>query len=292
VAPADLSVTPLSGATIKLSWTPIQYTSDDGGYRIFQRIAPGGPWTEAGMTEDKNAFEFEVTELNPGTTYYFVVQTQTDPHSDNQNTVLSEYSEEVSVTTLQHYVLTITSGTGGTTEPAPGTYNCDPGTEVSIKAIPNRRYKFSRWSGDASGTSNQVTIFMDSDKNVTASFMKEEKGACFVATAAYGSPLHPYIDILRDFRDRYLMTNELGREFVDLYYKYSPYVAERIANYKILKVVVRIQLSPLVALSYSMVYFGPIMTTFVFVLIFMLPIFLIPYSRRKFRRTKTKAPKA
>jgi len=67
-------------------------------------------------------------------------------------------------------------------------------------------------------------------------------------------------------------------------------VAERIAKCKILKVFIRIQLLPLVALGYSMVYFGPINTAFVSVL--MLPIFLIQYSRRKFRRKKTKAAKA
>ena len=115
---------------------------------------------------------------------------------------------------------------------------------------------------------------MDSNKSITASFASDSPGGggggCFIATAAYGSPLHPHIDILRDFRDRYLMTNALGRKFVAMYYKYSPFVAERIAKHKILKVVVRIQLLPLVALSYSTVYFGPIMTAFVFVFIFML----------------------
>jgi hypothetical protein len=36
---------------------------------------------------------------------------------------------------------------------------------------------------------------------------------CFIATAAYGTSLHEDIDVLRDFRDEYLMTNQIGRVF-------------------------------------------------------------------------------
>ncbi|NOR52983.1 MAG: hypothetical protein GQ536_02700 [Candidatus Aminicenantes bacterium] len=41
----------------------------------------------------------QVTGLNPGTWYYFVVQTRTDPHGSQQNTVDSEYSAETSANT-------------------------------------------------------------------------------------------------------------------------------------------------------------------------------------------------
>ena len=49
---------------------------------------------------------------------------------------------------------------------------------------------------------------------------------CFIATAAYGTPLHEDIDVLRDFRDEYLMTNPIGRTFVGIYYKTSPPIAD------------------------------------------------------------------
>jgi len=233
--------------------------------------------------------------LNEGTTYYWKVVAKND-YGETHGVEWSFTTEGI-----QQYTLTIAAGSGGTTNPSPGSYAHDAGTNVSVTAIPNSGYHFSGWSGDASGTTETITITMDSNKSITASFASDSPGGggggddggdgggggCFIATAAYGSPLHPHIDILRDFRDRYLMTNALGRKFVAMYYKYSPFVAERIAKYKILKVVVRIQLLPLVALSYSTVYFGPIMTAFVFVFIFMLPVFLFPYSRKKCRGTKT-----
>ncbi len=47
-------------------------------------------------------------------------------------------------------------------------------------------------------------------------------GGCFIATAAYGSYLDPHVQILRNFRDEYLLNNRPGRVFVRLYNHYSP----------------------------------------------------------------------
>ncbi|RCV62791.1 CASH domain-dontaining protein [Methanophagales archaeon] len=55
-----------------------------------------------------------------------------------------------------------------------------------------------------------------------------EPSPCFIATAAYGTPLHDDIDVLRDFRDEYLMMNPTGRTFVKVYYTLSPPVADLI----------------------------------------------------------------
>jgi len=56
-------------------------------------------------------------------------------------------------------------------------------------------------------------------------------GGCFIATAAYGSSLESHVKVLRQFRDRFLLTNYLGKVFIDLYYTYySPPVAEYTTN--------------------------------------------------------------
>jgi len=161
----------------------------------------------------------------------------------------------------------------------------------------NNGYEFSGWSGDASGTNNPVALTMDSDKSIAANFRKTDSGGstggdgdsgkkspCFIATAAYGSPLHPHIDVLRDFRDKYLMPSKLGRLLVECYYRYSPSVADFIAKHKIFKVVVRANLLPLVAFAYSFLHFGPIIATAMPLFIFGLPIFLNLFFRRKTRQ--------
>lgn len=71
-------------------------------------------------------------------------------------------------------------------------------------------------------------------------------GGCFIATAAYGSYLHPQVQLLRDFRDSYLLTNAPGRAFVSFYYRLSPPVADYIAQHETLKLLVRLLLTPLI----------------------------------------------
>lgn len=71
---------------------------------------------------------------------------------------------------------------------------------------------------------------------------------CFVATAAYGSPLDARIGVLRRFRDRYLMSNELGRTLVAEYYELGPSVAGWIGESEERRAVARALLLPIVAL--------------------------------------------
>jgi Leucine-rich repeat (LRR) protein len=99
IAPANVTAAQSPASSITISWTPITYTADSGGYEVYYSTTPGGPWTYVGKTADKTAGSYIVGGLSPGTTYYFVVKTQTHPHNNNKNTVVSEYSEEASATT-------------------------------------------------------------------------------------------------------------------------------------------------------------------------------------------------
>jgi len=72
---------------------------------------------------------------------------------------------------------------------------------------------------------------------------------CFVATAAYGSPLASEIGALRRFRDRYLMTHAVGRALVDAYYTVGPELAGVIARDESLRSLARWAMTPVVAVA-------------------------------------------
>lgn len=73
-----------------------------------------------------------------------------------------------------------------------------------------------------------------------------KKSGCFIATAAFGTPLAPEIDVLRQFRDDRLMVDPLGRAFVKGYYTLSPPVAHAVSMSETLRAVVRGLIAPIV----------------------------------------------
>jgi outer membrane protein assembly factor BamB len=151
--------------------------------------------------------------------------------------------------------LTISSTTGGSvTAPGEGTFPYEEGTGVNLVAEAEEGYRFVNWTGhvdtiaDADAASTSITV--NGDYSITANFeVAPSDGGCFIATAAYGTPMAEEIEILREFRDGYLLTNSLGQALVDIYYEMSPPMAEFITEHSSLKPIVRAGLLPAVAMS-------------------------------------------
>jgi alpha-L-rhamnosidase len=82
-------------------------------------------------------------------------------------TVENVRSGEYEVT--KYYKLSVAASNGVVQLiPADGVYAL--GSVVTVTAKPNRKYVFSGWGGDLSGTNCHATIKMDGDKSVTAAF--------------------------------------------------------------------------------------------------------------------------
>jgi len=74
-------------------------------------------------------------------------------------------------------------------------------------------------------------------------------GGCFIATAAFGTPMAQEINTLRNVRDSYMLNNAVGAAFVDTYYRLSPAVADKVAGHPTLAAVIRIILMPVVMIG-------------------------------------------
>jgi hypothetical protein len=150
------------------------------------------------------------------------------------------------------YRLYISSvGCGFVNTPGEGFFYYNEGTVVELVANVVGDNLFVKWSGDVSTIADvedaTTTITMNDDYSITASFKCITE--CFIATAAYDTPMAEEIQILREFRDKYLMTNPVGKGLVEFYYKVSPPIAEFITEHPSLKPIVRAGLLPAVAVS-------------------------------------------
>jgi YVTN family beta-propeller protein len=104
---------------------------------------------------------------------------------------------------------------------------------------------------------------------------------CFIATAAYGSIMEPHVQILRDFRDRFLSTNAIGKGFLNLYYKYSPPIAHYIAQHDWLRFIIRWCLAPFVGMSWLVLFIGPISSALLMGSLVLLMVFSISFLTQR-----------
>jgi glucose/arabinose dehydrogenase len=69
-------------------------------------------------------------------------------------------------------------------------------------------------------------------------------GTCFIATAAYGTPLAGQIGALREWRDSRLLRNALGATLTDSYYRLGPPAATYIATRPAMRAAARAVIAP------------------------------------------------
>ena len=79
----------------------------------------------------------------------------------------------------------------------------------------------------------------------------EEGGGCLIATATYGSEFAPQVQQLREIRDNQLMNTESGSAFMstfnELYYTFSPTIADMERESPIFKEIVKAGLTPMLS---------------------------------------------
>ncbi|MGY5149917.1 MAG: CFI-box-CTERM domain-containing protein [Candidatus Nitrosopumilus sp. bin_68KS] len=76
-------------------------------------------------------------------------------------------------------------------------------------------------------------------------------GGCLIATATYGSEMAPQVQQLREIRDNQLLNTDSGESFVagfnQLYYSFSPYIADMERENPAFREMVRIAITPMIS---------------------------------------------
>ena len=101
---------------------------------------------------------------------------------------------------------------------------------------------------EESGECGPGTILVD---GVCTPESVEEGGGCLIATAAFGSELAPQVQLLREIRDNKVMSTSTGASFMtgfnQLYYSFSPTIADMERDNPAFKELVKIAITPMIS---------------------------------------------
>ena len=85
----------------------------------------------------------------------------------------------------------------------------------------------------------------------SSSIPTPEGGGCLIATATYGSEMAPQVQQLRELRDNQLLNTKSGTQFMgmfnDIYYTFSPTIADMEREHPMFKEVVKITITPMIS---------------------------------------------
>lgn len=219
---------PVAGLTATINWGD---GTSSTGLDVTHNYAAGAATATATVSDGSTStrtFTFDVTSTGVFTNGAAAATSSVVTN----NTLVALTSASTGSTTSG----TTTGGTSGTT--TGGTSGTTGGTTTAATTTT---------ASTTGGTGTTATTTGGtSTAGTTTGTTSSGGGACFIATAAYGSYWEPHVLTLRRFRDQDLLTNAPGRVFVQNYYHYSPPIADWIREHEWARAAVRTGLSPMV----------------------------------------------
>ena len=136
--------------------------------------------------------------------------------------------------------------------PEEGTYNVDFSIEgILFQPIPPEHVLFDIVVGQSSAEPVQTDNKDDVTQPTSPIDNKKEGGGCLIATATFGSELAPQVQQLRELRDNTLLTTKSGTAFMSgfnqLYYSFSPTVADLEREQPLFKGFMQVTLTPMLS---------------------------------------------
>jgi uncharacterized repeat protein (TIGR02543 family) len=156
-----LAVTMNSNETIVANFAPA-YTLNVSGTNGTVTVNPAQATYAAGT---------QVTLTpNPASGYYFSGWSGDATGTANPLAVTMNSNKTIVANFLLVTYTLHVSATNGTVTVSPTQASYAPGAQVTLTANPSTGYSFTGWSGSASGTTNPLTVTMNSNKTIAANF--------------------------------------------------------------------------------------------------------------------------
>ena len=119
--------------------------------------------------ENQNMLDYNSYTMALGGLGFLGVHVFRPPSLTSQSLIIPDSNHATIKVPYIQYKLT-TACENGSISPSSGTYT--NGTEIELQTLPDEGYMFTGWSGDISGTTNPISIRMDSSITVTANFVQ------------------------------------------------------------------------------------------------------------------------
>jgi|GEM_PF-2797111 len=155
---------PRNGGTVALSPYITEY---DYGTRVTLAARPSAGFTFKSWSGDVTGTDATIT---------FVV--------DGPKNITANFS-------TVRYTFTSSVNPPGSGTVSPPNATLDKGSNLTVAAALSQGWTFSYWSGDASGTTNPVTVVMDRDKRLVANFTRASYSLSSSAIPATGGSVSP-----------------------------------------------------------------------------------------------------
>ena len=168
------TTTPVSPTFASYQPQVVNLAATTVSYTLTVTISPSGSGT---VTRNPDLAGYSANAVvtltaNPGAGYTFSSWSGTNNNAINPTTVTINANKSVTATFVATYTLTVTVSGSGSVTKNPDLAAYPAGTVVTLTANPGAGYAFSSWSGAVTGTANPTTVTMNSNKSVTATFVK------------------------------------------------------------------------------------------------------------------------